>query len=75
MIGVRLTDEYERRLKEMARRAGMGPGPFARRILMAYLENSQSGPTVEAKLSSIARHVARLEKKVDTFLENAELID
>jgi hypothetical protein len=74
MIGVRLEDAYERRLKEMAQRAGMGPGPFARRILMAYLEDSEHR-TLDAKIGSIARLVARLERKVDTFLENVEVVD
>jgi hypothetical protein len=74
MIGVRLEDAYERRLKEMAKRAGMGPGPFARRILMAYLEGSEH-QTLDAKLGSIARLIMRLERKVDAFLENAEVVD
>lgn len=83
MIGVRLSDDYERRFAELARKAGMKPGPFARRILMAYVESNRGGDaTVDGKLRRIEEHIPklarlmlRLERKVDAFLDNAELVD
>ncbi|MFO0888319.1 MAG: hypothetical protein U0790_04130 [Isosphaeraceae bacterium] len=81
MITVRLSDEYEAKFVQLARRAGMSPGPLARRILMAYIESQGDEKTLEAKLDSIGRHIPalarmilRLETKVDAFLENAEIV-
>jgi len=83
MIGIRLSEDYERRLCELARDARMKPGPFARQVLIAYIESQQDKDgLVSGKLSRIeqflprlARLMLRLERKVDTFLENAEITD
>ena len=83
MIAVRLTEEYQERLSKLAREARMKPGPYARRILIAYIESQADWQTdVLAKLARIeqcipqlARPVLRLEDKLNTFLENAELTD
>lgn len=83
MIGVRLSDRHERRLRELARQQKMKPGPFARRIVIAFLEH-EDGPGVadsgrigriERYMPTLARLMLRLERKVDTFLDNAELVD
>jgi hypothetical protein len=83
MIGVRLSESHERKLVELARQAKMKPGPFARRILIAYIEQHQDAQAavvgrltrIEQHIPTLARLMLRLEKKVDTFLENAELVD
>jgi hypothetical protein len=61
----------------------MKPGPYARRILIAYIESQEerdaalSGKLsrIESFMPKLARLMLRLERKVDTFLENAELTD
>ena len=83
MIGIRLTKDYERKLNDLAREAKMKPGPFARQVLIAYIESKQDNDTVvSSKLSrleqfmpQLARLMLRIERKVDTFLDNAELTD
>lgn len=83
MIGVRLSDSYEQKLCELARQVKMKPGPFARRVLIAYLEQEQEKDLavvgrlrrIEQHIPTLARLMLRLEKKVDTFLDNAELVD
>lgn len=83
MIGVRLSEPHERKLCELARQAKMKPGPFARRLIIAYLEQQQDREAavvgrltrIEQHIPTLARLMLRLEKKVDTFLENADLVD
>ena len=81
MIGVRLGEDYEEKLAHLARQAKMKPGPFARRVLIAYMESQQKTDTVlSGKLSRIeefmprlARLMLRLDEKVTTFLEQVEI--
>jgi hypothetical protein len=83
MIGVRLSESHERKLLELARKAKMSPGPFARRILIAYIEQHEDTETavvgrltrIEQHLPTLARLMLRVEKKVERFLENAEIVD
>ncbi len=61
----------------------MKPGPLARRILIAYIEQHADKETavvgrlsrIEQHIPTLARLMLRLERKVDTFLNNAELVD
>jgi predicted transcriptional regulator len=83
MIGVRLSESHERKLVELARQSRMKPGPFARRVLIAYIEEQHDMEAavvirlarIERHLPTIARLVLRLEKKVDAFLEHVEIVD
>jgi len=87
MIGIRLTEDYERRLRDLARQAKMKPSPFARRVIIAYLESQAEGQSIVlTKLSGIeqsnrtiaktlAKSMLRLERKVTQFLDNAEIVD
>ena len=87
MIGIRLTEDYQRRLRDLAREAKMKPGPFARRVLIGYLESQAEGQSIVlTKLSGIeqsnrsiaktlAKSMLRLERKVTQFLDNAEIVD
>jgi endonuclease III len=83
MIGIRLPEDYERKLRHLAREAKMTPGPFARRILIAYIESQQNNDAVvtsklariEQVLPQLARSMLRLEHKVSTFLDQVEITD
>ena len=78
-----MSELHERRLCELATQMKMKPGPFARRVLIAYLEQQQDQESavvgrlsrIEQHLPTLARLMLRLEKKVDAFLENAELVE
>ncbi len=83
MIGIRLTNDHERKLRTLAREARMKPGPFARRVLIAYLESQAEDERdlgvklsrIEDFLPKLTRSMLRLERKVTQFLENADIVD
>ena len=83
MISIRLSEDHERKLHALAREAGMKPSPFARKVLIAYLESQAEGESIVLnKLSRIdqfvpklAKSMLRLERKVTQFLENVDIVD
>src|SRR3954447_16358584 len=82
MITVRLTPEYERKIAEMAKKEGLLPGPYVRRLLIAHVESDGDGEvSLDAKLNTIERGVATIlretlknSRKVDAFLDAAEIV-
>src|SRR3954470_1483025 len=83
MITVRLTAKYERKIAEMAKKEGLLPGPYVRRLLIAHVESDGDGEvSLDAKLNTIERGVATIlretlknSRKVDAFLDAAEIVD
>ena len=85
MITVRMEVEYERKIAQMARKAGMSSGPYVRRLLMAHVESHSDGKgdvTLDAKLNALQHDVAILlratlqnRRSLKEFLDNAEVVD
>jgi hypothetical protein len=83
MVSFRLSEDYERRLEELARASNLSPGALARRVVIAFIEaEGNSQQLVTDKLSRIEKHMltqvqslGRLEKRVEALLENIEVVD
>jgi len=83
MIGIRLSQDHERKLCALAREAGMKPSPFARRVLIAFLESqAKDEKDITMRLSRIeevmrrtAQAVLQQRKQLARFLENVDIVD
>jgi hypothetical protein len=83
MVGFRLSEDYERRLEELAKAANLTPGTLARRVVIAFIETQEdSQGLVSDRLSRIEKYmvtqgqsIMRLEKRVQALLENIEVVD
>jgi hypothetical protein len=65
MIGIRLSQDHERKLCALAREAGMKPSPFARRVLIAFLESqAEDEKDVAVKLSRIEQFMPKLTRSL-----------
>lgn len=83
MVAFRLASDYEERLKGLAARAGMTPGAYARRALIAVMEGREDlDARLEQRLSRIEKLLLTLlqsqlqqTEQLTSFLEVTEVID
>ena len=58
MVGFRLSEDYERRLEELAKAANLTPGTLARRVVIAFIETQEdSQGLVSDRLTRIERYM------------------